>query len=144
MWRGTLGCLSERQCESEREIKKTDDEQKRITNQNMENETTKLRIKALLAEMRNDSNVENVRPFSPMQQEMLKVYEEYALSNEERYNPITGAFEYEPISDEILKISKIAQPSRTELQRYKLWLEQRYRSPYTGQMIPLNKLFTPE
>src|SRR5690606_15822933 len=91
-----------------------------------------------------DSNVENVRPFSPMQQEMLKVYEEYALSNEERYNPITGAFEDEPISDEILKISKIAQPSRTELQHYKLWLEQRYRSPYTGQMIPLNKLFTPE
>src|SRR5690606_34298236 len=28
--------------------------------------------------------------------------------------------------------------------RYKLWLEQRYRSPYTGRVIPLSKLFTPE
>src|SRR5690606_8494707 len=141
---GTKGFFSEIHVELGREMKNTADERKRITNQIMENETTNLRIKALLVEMLNDSNVENVRTFSPMQQEMLKVYEEYALSNEERYNPITGAFEYEPIRDEILKISTIAQPSRTELQRYKLWLEKRYRSPYTGQMIPLNKLFTPE
>src|SRR5690606_33872896 len=63
---------------------------------------------------------------------------------EERYNVNTGSFEYDPISDEILKISKTAQPTKSELQRYKLWLEQRYRSPYTGQMIPLNKLFTSE
>ena len=26
--------------------------------------------------------------------------------------------------------------------RYKLWLEQKYRSPYTGAVIPLNRLFT--
>ena len=26
--------------------------------------------------------------------------------------------------------------------RYKLWLEQKYRSPYTGELIPLAKLFT--
>src|SRR5690606_4434679 len=28
--------------------------------------------------------------------------------------------------------------------RYKLWLEQKYKSPYTGRIIPLNKLFTSE
>src|SRR5690606_31372344 len=44
----------------------------------------------------------------------------------------------------ILKISKTAQPTKSELQRYKLWLEQKYCSPYTGQIIPLNKLFTHE
>ena len=27
--------------------------------------------------------------------------------------------------------------------RYKLWLEQKYRSPYTGDVIPLGQLFTP-
>lgn len=35
------------------------------------------------------------------------------------------------------------RPSRSEVLRYKLWLEQKYRSPYTGEMIPLGKLFTP-
>ena len=35
------------------------------------------------------------------------------------------------------------RPSKSEVLRYKLWLEQRYRSPYTGQIIPLGKLFTP-
>ncbi|TAE79083.1 MAG: type II CRISPR RNA-guided endonuclease Cas9, partial [Bacteroidetes bacterium] len=46
------------------------------------------------------------------------------------------------IDEDILKISKTAQPSTTELTRYKLWLEQKYRSPYTGEIIPLTKLFT--
>ena len=34
------------------------------------------------------------------------------------------------------------RPSRSEVLRYKLWLEQKYRSPYTGEVIPLGKLFT--
>lgn len=31
-----------------------------------------------------------------------------------------------------------------EINRYKLWLDQKYRSPYTGEVIPLTKLFTSE
>jgi CRISPR-associated endonuclease Csn1 len=82
--------------------------------------------------MMNDANVENVRPFSPMQQEILKIYEDGVLNSDIE------------IDDDILKISKTAQPSSSDLKRYKLWLEQGYKSPYTGQIIPLNKLFTPE
>ncbi len=95
------------------------------------NENTNLRIKALLAELLNDNAVENVRPYSPMQQEILKIYEDTVLHQDI------------DIPDDIVKISKMAQPSGAELQRYKLWLEQKYRSPYTGDIIPLNKLFTP-
>ncbi len=102
-----------------------------ITNQISENENTNLRIKALLAELFNDSNVENVRPYSPMQQEILKIYEEGALS------AVNGN-----LPEHIGKIAKLAQPTSSELLTYKLWLEQRYRSPYTGEIIPLNKLFT--
>ena len=40
------------------------------------------------------------------------------------------------------KISKSAQPTKSDIIRYKAWLEQQYRSPYTGKMIPLAKLFT--
>lgn len=115
-----------------REMKLPAEERDRLTRQISENENTNLRIKALLAEMVNDSLVENVRPFSPMQQEILKIYEDGILKSDIE------------IEDDILKISKTAQPSTSDLRRYKLWLEQKYKSPYTGQIIPLNKLFTPE
>lgn len=113
-----------------REMKNTAEDRKKITETVTINENTNLRIKALLAEMMNDGNVENVRPFSPMQQEILKIYEDGILNSDIE------------IDDDILKISRTAQPSSSDLRRYKLWLEQGYKSPYTGQIIPLNKLFT--
>ena len=115
-----------------REMKNTAEERMRLTSVVTENENTNLRIKALLFEMLNDPEVQNVRPYSPMQQEIMKIYEEGVLNS-------AGE-----ISDEILKISKTAQPSSADLRRYKLWLEQKYRSPYTGEIIPLNKLFSPD
>lgn len=113
-----------------REMKNTAEERKRITSTISDNENTNLRIKALLMELKNDVEIENVRPYSPIQQEILKIYEEGALSSDIE------------IEEDILKISKKAEPTSSELQRYKLWLEQKYRSPYTGQMISLSRLFT--
>ncbi len=114
-----------------REMKNPADKRKAMTEQIISNENTNYRIKALLAEMLNDGNIENVRPYSPSQQEILRIYEDGVLN---------AAMD---IPDDILKISKTAQPSKNDLIRYKLWLEQKYRSPYTGEIIPLNKLFTP-
>ncbi|MFZ1322633.1 MAG: type II CRISPR RNA-guided endonuclease Cas9 [Ignavibacteria bacterium] len=114
-----------------REMKNPADKRKRMTNQMNENENTNLRIKALLMELLNDKEIENIRPYSPMQQEILKIYEEGAL------NSANG-----DLPDEIKKISKLAQPSSSDLIKYKLWLEQKYRSPYTGEIISLSKLFT--
>lgn len=128
---GLSGFFSEIHVELGREMKNPKEQRERMSVQMTENENTNLRIKCLLAEMLNHSEVENVRPYSPSQQELLKIYEEGALNSEEN------------IDDSILKISKTAQPSSAELKRYKLWLEQKYRSPYTGEIIPLNKLFTP-
>ena len=122
--------FSEIHIELGREMKNPADQRKQMTNQISENENTNLRIKALLVELLNSGDVENVRPFSPMQQEILKIYEDGVLSAEEN------------IPDDILKITKLAQPTVAELTRYKLWLQQKYRSPYTGEMIPLAKLFT--
>lgn len=115
-----------------REMKNTKADREKVTKQVTENENTNLRIKTLLVEMMNDVNIENVRPYSPMQQDILKIYEEGVLNAE-----------YGNIPDEILKISKMAQPTQSEVTRYKLWLQQKYRSPYTNAIIPLNKLFTP-
>ncbi len=125
-----------------REMKNPADKRRSITQRNNENENTNLRIKALLTELINDKDFENVRPYSPMQQELLKIYEEYAITNEEAYDEDKDEFIYSPIPEDIEKISKMAQPSKNDIIRYKLWLEQRYRSPYTGDLIPLNKLFT--
>ena len=130
--KGAKDFFSEIHIELGREMKQTKDERADTTKRITENENTNLRIKALLAEMMNDNSVENVRPYSPMQHEILKIYEDGILRSDIE------------IDDDILKISKTAQPSSSDLKRYKLWLEQRYKSPYTGQIIPLNKLFTPE
>lgn len=129
---GAKDFFSEIHIELGREMKLPAEEREQLTRQISENENTNLRIKALLAEMMNDGSVENVRPYSPMQQEILKIYEDGILKSDIE------------IDDDILKISKTAQPSSSDLKKYKLWLEQKYKSPYTGQIIPLNKLFTPE
>ena len=115
-----------------REMKNPAEMRKEMTNKITENENTNLRIKALIAELQYDQSVENVRPYSPSQQEILRIYEDGVLNAAN------------DIPDDILKISKTAQPSKNDLIRYKLWLEQKYRSPYTGKIIPLNKLFTTE
>jgi CRISPR-associated endonuclease Csn1 len=115
-----------------REMKNPADKRKQMTNQISENENTNLRMKAMLMELMNDGEAENVRPYSTMQQEILKLYEEGVLNG------------IDIIDDDILKISKQAQPSSSDLKRYILWLQQKYRSPYTGEVIPLNKLFTRE
>ncbi|MGL5913401.1 MAG: type II CRISPR RNA-guided endonuclease Cas9, partial [Bacteroidales bacterium] len=130
-----VGSIDEIHVELGREMKNPADKRAKMTQQIQTNENTNLRIKTLLAEFVNpEYNIENVRPYSPNQQDILRIYEEYALANlSDKDN------EYEFIA----KVSKLSQPSKTDVIRYKLWLEQKYRSPYTGEMIPLAKLFTP-
>lgn len=139
---GVENFFNEIHIELGRDMKNTAEERKRLANTITENENTNLRIKALLMELKNNSDgkleVENVRPYSPMQQDILKIYEEYAIGAE------LDNERDEKVKEDIKKISKAAQPTTVELQRYKLWLEQKYCSPYTGKVIPLSKLFTEE
>lgn len=128
---GEKDFFSEIHIELGREMKIPSEERKRMTSLITENENTNLRIKSFLEELLSSGQVENVRPYSPTQQDILKIYEDGVLNS--------GI----EIPEDIQKISKTAQPSKSEFQRYKLWLEQKYMSPYTGQIIPLNKLFTP-
>ena len=129
------GHIDEIHVELGREMKNPADKRRRMTERILQNENTNLRIKAMLMEFLNpELGIENVRPYSPSQQEILKIYEENALDNLTKEDT-----EYEFVS----KISKTAQPSKSDVIRYKCWLEQKYRSPYTGIMIPLSKLFTP-
>ena len=127
------GQIDEIHLELGREMKNPADKRKKMTERILENENTNLRIKALLMEFVNDPEIENVRPYSPSQQDILRIYEENALDN---------LTKDDKDFDFVSKISKSAQPSKADITRYKCWLEQKYRSPYTGEMIPLAKLFT--
>lgn len=128
-----IGHIDEIHIELGREMKSTSEQRKAITQNVLHNQNTNIRIKLLLQELKNDNNITGVRPYSPMQQEILRIYEEGALQ---------GLTKEDKDYNDILKISQTAQPTSNELTRYKLWLEQKYRSPYTGKAISLSKLFT--
>ena len=135
IWRrfgdGKEGFFDEIHVELGRELKNPAGAREEMSRRNLANENTNLRIKTMLAELLYD-NTPNVRPHSPMQQEALKIYEEGVL------------LAATDLPDDIARISKMATPSRAEVQRYLLWVGQRYRSVYTGAVIPLSRLFTPE
>ena len=136
IWR-RWGNIDEIHVELGRKMKNPADERKNMTMQSLENENTNLRIKALLAEFLNpEYGIENVRPYSPSQQEILRIYEEAVLNDPKNEIP-------EDIARFLKETKGVKQPSKSEFMRYKLWLEQKYCSPYTGAIIPLGKLFTP-
>lgn len=132
------GQVDEIHVELGREMKNPADKRRKMTLQIAENENANLRIKALLAEFINpEYEVDNVRPYSPSQQEILRIYEDTVLN---------GIEDIPEDIDTILKKFREGdskkRPTKSEFLRYKLWLEQKYRSPYTGEIIPLGKLFT--
>lgn len=132
------GRIDEVHVEMGRNLKKDAKSREKDSRQMAENERTNLRIRALLQEFANpDYHIDNVRPYSPSQMETLKIYEGCVLSD-----PTVE------VSDDIQRImkdlgnTKTVHVKQTDVLKYKMWLEQNYKSPYTGRVIPLSKLFT--
>ena len=135
---GDKNFFNEIHIELGREMKNPANIREKISKQQQENENTNQRIKQILTELMNDSNIQgDIRPHSPSHQEILKIYEEGIYQNPDTNFNIIGI-------EEIDKIRKNNSPTSSDIKRYKLWLEQGYRSPYTGKIIPLSKLFTTE
>ena len=136
LWK-RYGDIDEIHIEMGRELKNPSDKRAQITKRVLENENTNIRIKALLAEfLAEEYKIDNVKPHSPSQQDLLRIYEEDVLAHNEPDDEI---------KDIINSLSNpTKQPSRTQVLRYKCWLDQKYCSPYTGQPIPLSRLFTPD
>lgn len=136
IWK-TYGKINEVHVEMGRDLKANAGERKKRYENIARNERTNLRIKLLLQEFIDpEYHIDDVRPQSPSQQEILKIFEEGALNSGEN------------VPDDILLIAdNLGNPgkhvSKQEILKYRLWLEQKYKSPYTGQPIPLSKLFTP-
>ncbi len=107
-----------------RELKKNADERKKIADVNIKNANDRTRIVAILKEL------QGANPDSMSDADKLKIWEE------------TGNAEAREAFKEIFK--KLKEPTKAEIEKYKLWGEQNHISPYTGKIIPLSKLFTKE
>lgn len=120
-----------------RDLKQTNDQRAGTTQRILDNERANLRIKALLQEfVKPEYKIDGVKAYSPVQQDILKIYEENVLSNEASSLP-------EDIASIVKDLgSATGHVSSQQMKRYKLWLDQKYKSPYTGQPIPLSRLFT--
>lgn len=116
--------------ESARELKSSADKRKELSKRRDDNEKTNKRAKAMLWELQQDNP--EINPYSQGQLELFKIYEEGALHSG-----------YE-IDDEIYRISRRGDPTASDINKYKLWLDQKYLSPYTGQPIPLSGIFSNE
>jgi len=114
-----------------RDMKNPKSVREQMTKSINKNQNTRQRVRNLLYEFKKQ-NIEGVIPHSPSQQDKLKIFEEDILNSAKE------------IPDDIEKISKSTEPTSREIEKYMLWMEQKYRSPYTGETIPLSKLFTTE
>ncbi len=108
-----------------RDYKKTAPERKKIHKQNLKNKEDNERISAILREL----GIGNPNSLGDI--EKLKIAEENAKFN--GFDHQQQAF-----------FSKHSNPTKSEIERYRLWMDQNCISPYTGQMVQLSKLFTSE
>jgi CRISPR-associated endonuclease Csn1 len=136
IWR-TYGKIDEIHIELGRDMKQTNEQRAKASQAINENENANLRVRALLQEFTNpEYKIDNVRPYSPVQQDKFRIYEDGVLTDADIPDDI----------NEILKgfreTDASKRPSQNQVKRYILWLEQNYCSPYTGQTIPLSRLFS--
>ncbi len=126
-----------------REMKKNNKQKERDDKQNKENRKSNERIIELLKELKRNNN--SLQEKSPFQQEKLRILEESLLSSIEydkdntEYELSTGKITKKEIKD--ITTKEFSKISRSDFERYKLWLDQRYQSPYTGKLIKLSDLF---
>lgn len=133
IWRQE-GHIDEIHIEMGRDLKQNAEQRMRTMQRQQENEKANLRAKLLLQEFMNpEMDVEEVHAYSPSQQELFRIYEDGVLSANKPDDDIQRI-----IND----LSALKQPSHSDIKKYRLWLDQKYVSPYTGQPIPLAKLFT--
>jgi CRISPR-associated endonuclease Csn1 len=109
-----------------RELKKNNEERKDLDNINTKNLVEKARITALLAEL----NYPNFNPNSFSDMDKFRVWKDNGgQKGEEDFQSLFKNNNAEFIKD-------------ADIEKYRCWAEQDYRSPYTGEIIPLSELFT--
>ncbi|MBX3240827.1 MAG: hypothetical protein KIT80_22950 [Chitinophagaceae bacterium] len=145
LWR-KYGDIDEIHIELGRELKKNTEERKRISDNQKANFEEKQRIKKLLYELLNgfeqyldEDTIEetsfevNPNPESPVDVDKFRIYKSCGtFSKKEDDEKLDALFK---------DGKKEKNPTNIEVRKYALWLSQNCRSPYTGKIIPLSRLF---
>jgi CRISPR-associated endonuclease Csn1 len=103
--------------ELSRDLKNNAERRAKMYSSNRENQKANEEVKNLLFELRQDITLANI--------EKYKLWLSQESSNDDY-------------------VSKFRDPSKSEIEKMKLWKEQGHVSPYTGQPIPLAELFNRE
>jgi CRISPR-associated endonuclease Csn1 len=122
-----------------RDLKNPKKVREKLSNSINKNKNTNQRIRKLLYELKNFEDVKNVHPKSRNHFDKLKIYEQTILSQYSDKELTKEKLDGKLTVDKFIKKN---QPTSKEILKYKLWLEQKYLSPYTLKTIPLSELFT--
>ncbi len=127
-----------------RDSKKNNEEKQKITDAQTKNKLERDRIIAILKELRIGNSQ------SPSDIEKFKIWKDTGgkVAKENFEGLFKSSKEINPLGDKLTEYQKLyfeeneynREPSKTDIEKYKLWEEQHYVSPYTGRMIPLSKL----
>lgn len=121
-----------------RELKKSAKEKEAETKRMSSNKAQNKRIRQILEDFLSQSEY-NANSKNQDHLERLRIVEEgaeHTKNNDKKFFD-DKSYTKKDIED-ILKKQKISQ---TDFEKYKLWIEQGYRSPYSGLMIKLTELF---
>lgn len=123
-----------------RELQKSNQEKKEIVERQKNSRAENERLRNILEDFLKHSPY-NAKRGNQDHFERLKIVEEgvktISYSDKEFYTKNKDKFTKADI-EAILKKQKL---SKTEFEKYKLWIDQGYRSPYSGELIKLHDLF---
>ncbi len=130
-------------------LKKNNREKDADSKRNKENRLANERAIAMLKELKSVYANLDIKEKSPFQQEKMKILEAGVVDaikydkDEQTYNYEVETTEERFTKKEIKDLLKkdVSKISKKDIERYRLWLEQRYLSPYTGKPISLSNLF---
>lgn len=117
-----------------RELKNPKSTRETISKRQASNEQTKMRMLKMLMFLKAEAGFNYINPYSSSQQDKLRIVEEAAISSESTLP--------DDIKSILNSIAKNNEPTKREFEKYRLWIEQNYKSPYTGKMISFAELFT--
>lgn len=113
-----FGQIDEIHIELGRDLKNSPEKRRRMTEQIAQNEGANLRIRTQLTALLNGVKIGGEDKDSPVE-------EDTAL-----------------LMGQLKELTFRKHPSQSQIERYKLWLDQKMCSPYTGEFIPLSRLFS--
>ncbi len=121
-----------------RELKKSAKEKKRDFDRNKDNKVQNDRLRQVLEEFLSIDKYK-AKPKNADHFERLKIIEDGASHTKNNKKDFFNDKSYSKKEiDDILKKSKI---TKEDFDKYKLWIEQGYKSPYTNRIINLTDLF---